>query len=744
MSALVRSCVAALLLWAFVTSQVNWWLHAPNSEPSAVVEPPGRVVWEKKGKPSESHKSNSPRIEEPFIVEEDPTIRIALIRAIGNALPPRHDPAQTIGNLNFTLQHEARHPNVQRHWLLNHIADPDTLQDVISLLKSHNEAYTIEALNLTHYGRIRHVQKLVPGGADKFHHNKVSRKLKPSWGNPFKVIPDRRKRVYAINVNGARNTMIDIGINEMKGDWILPLDGNCFFPDYAMEDLVRSLQRLTNHVNVTASDKYVTIPMLRLPGGNDDIFTKNFTQEDANEEAQIAFHRDAKARYHPGLWYGKANKIDLLCRLNMLESGFRKWVPVQEMVEGGPVLEPVADLPDGVQVSAVSWVARLESGNQNGEVSIKNRGAVREKSIRKFLQGLDDRMLEEGFGFDRHKMLYYDETILNEERRLYEAGDTRLVRLIGNLTWHIEQIPSDYQVERECTKFRAALDDVTLLALGSFMHRNATLGKRAVDTIVYWFFATEAEHPAESWVGDDWSCIFHAMNGLPHFLDAVRLLRSEGYFDQTRLHRWMEKYVTFLESAKEKPRKAFASPARDGTLFDIQMVTVSSFLGDKGTVQWYQEHSTSRTQPQFTTNRALKYASQGERCENMKLLTLQAWATLSRMADKLGCLIWEEKFQDSATPILCEVQVTNNPLFLNRSPCKFNTLAVDGDRWWPQFHATRSHCKNLQHTPPDLTSNWLNVTTPGTLHVYDHVPVFDPGYDVAPFWNLGLVFPTPS
>jgi hypothetical protein len=38
------------------------------------------------------------------------------------------------------------------------------------------------------------------------------------------------KNLYTMNNNGARNLMIEEGINE-GAEWIFPFDGNCFFKE---------------------------------------------------------------------------------------------------------------------------------------------------------------------------------------------------------------------------------------------------------------------------------------------------------------------------------------------------------------------------------------------------------------------------------------------------------------------------------------------------------------------------------
>jgi hypothetical protein len=63
-----------------------------------------------------------------------PTQKIVLLRAIGNALPPRHEPEQALTNLQFVLKNEPNYPGLDKHYVLNRLTDASIEERLISML----------------------------------------------------------------------------------------------------------------------------------------------------------------------------------------------------------------------------------------------------------------------------------------------------------------------------------------------------------------------------------------------------------------------------------------------------------------------------------------------------------------------------------------------------------------------------------------------------------------------------------
>ncbi|KAI9231293.1 MAG: hypothetical protein BYD32DRAFT_217821 [Podila humilis] len=66
---------------------------------------------------------------------------IVLYRILGNDLPPRHRPGQTLSNVRFILEHEPEFNKTRKLWVLNRIVDPQAEASLIQLLNHHRQEY---------------------------------------------------------------------------------------------------------------------------------------------------------------------------------------------------------------------------------------------------------------------------------------------------------------------------------------------------------------------------------------------------------------------------------------------------------------------------------------------------------------------------------------------------------------------------------------------------------------------------
>ena len=98
-----------------------------------------------------SPRNPSRRTQEPNRAAQ----KLVIIRSIGNALPPRHNPNQTITNLKFILENEKRDDNLfLRHWVVNRLVDPSIEDRVLEMLNSAQESYTRLPFSLRAYESI--------------------------------------------------------------------------------------------------------------------------------------------------------------------------------------------------------------------------------------------------------------------------------------------------------------------------------------------------------------------------------------------------------------------------------------------------------------------------------------------------------------------------------------------------------------------------------------------------------------
>ncbi|RIB17531.1 hypothetical protein C2G38_2037658 [Gigaspora rosea] len=167
----------------------------------------------------------------------NPIIRdqIILYRILGNDLPPRHKAGQTLRNVRFILEHETEFLNTKKWWILNRIADPDYEDTLISLLKLHKQDYIRIPFNENEYSkldfRIDDFPKPDFFNSDEFIRLSKVAKLRAI---DYTYID---KNLYAMNNNGGRNVALSHGKSQLNARWILPFDGNCFLTPNAFADI---------------------------------------------------------------------------------------------------------------------------------------------------------------------------------------------------------------------------------------------------------------------------------------------------------------------------------------------------------------------------------------------------------------------------------------------------------------------------------------------------------------------------
>jgi hypothetical protein len=297
-----------------------------------------------------------------------------LLRAIGNALPPRHSPRQTLDNLEFTLAHEKAFPNTTRHWFVNRIVDPKVREQLLCRLRKANETYTIIPFNIQVYGQLSKIPTLNATEPNR------SRTL-AHRGRFAEEEKKHEKILYVINVNGVRNAMLEYGRRHTNAQYILPWDGNCFLTQNAWSAIQSSL---TMHPD----DKYFLSPMDRLKEPNEALLSESY-KPNAVEEPQIIFHRTALARFNENLRYGRRDKVELLARIRARgpwDTALWDWQESEvRSLDTNPTPDSSADVP------VAGWSVRLYSGKDGAEQpgAVALRGSLRRKAVSMLLTRLD-------------------------------------------------------------------------------------------------------------------------------------------------------------------------------------------------------------------------------------------------------------------------------------------------------------------------------------------------------------------
>ena len=304
-------------------------------------------------------------------------LRFALTRIIGNDLPPRHAPGQTLTNLRFILANEPELSGCSKRWILNRIVDPDVEAAMTATLDAYQQAHSRIDFRLDVFGRIER-EKRLPESRTSTPEDGASTTEEVCKRALLRA--ERPRITYAIPVNAARN----LALREAQedADWILPFDGNCFLSQGAWA-------RIREFVERQPEVRYVAVPMARA-STYETAFSK-IEPINAEEEPQIMFHRDAALAFDESYPYGRRDKVQLLWRLGV-KGSWDRWHD-----DPWDLPRPKA-IVSGQQVGAAGWVTRLPSGHakfEHGRAAGRERTNAREEAILRFLGLLDERLRRE-------------------------------------------------------------------------------------------------------------------------------------------------------------------------------------------------------------------------------------------------------------------------------------------------------------------------------------------------------------
>ncbi|MEM9302992.1 MAG: hypothetical protein AAGE01_12820 [Pseudomonadota bacterium] len=272
---------------------------------------------------------------------------IAVVRILGNDLPPRHAPGQTLENLRFMLEHEPPLAGAVRLWVVNRIADRQARDAVTALLTAHGEIIHEIPFDAAAY---RAAAAYRPGRTELYRPPDTP------------ALREHHARVlYAINCNGARNVAIELG--RETASWVLPLDGNCIFSG-------EGWQALRGALEAASPDACLVVPMYRLLAN--DEYAAFSTADYPEAEPQLAFGPECEERFDEDWRYGYRSKMEVFMRLGMT---------LERSTYGSRVID--ADRRAG-------HVLRLFSGVAEGEGEHGRRAELRDQAIDQLLRRLEE------------------------------------------------------------------------------------------------------------------------------------------------------------------------------------------------------------------------------------------------------------------------------------------------------------------------------------------------------------------
>lgn len=531
------------------------------------------------------------------------TKKFILFRAIGNDLPPRHVQGQSYSNLKFILENEPTLPDLDVRWYLNRIVNQTEQFRIITLLIQHNQYFTVDMFNFTHYHN--HVDFYL---ANLFNHHDVLRSHLFSDSNnaQSEILRARAwdtifdpKNQYIIHNNQARNQMLRFG-KEANANYILPWDGNCFLNKPAWTNITSSILKITSAPSSTISKTYFYVPMVRLKDNEQIRTNASYLPSSIKEEPQLIFHRNCEAKFDESKPYGYRPKVDLLWRLRIPRFQF--------MDRNGTVYKDamswkhVKDIPGYDSVQPVGWTARLFSGNKQLEKS--NAAALRGMSRSDGVELIASRAsliaVKQSLNYSRlWSTMLYDRSILNNLTagnggNKYPSRIDTLERALKLAKTEnvIPNPPSSTDVETHRTKSMK----VTAAKFASFVFASAVSAQRdsiklpksvtekATRAIRAWFIDESALDPSSV---RDPNTLIHVCVAL----DAVRLFYTSNVLSESEISSittWAQRMLSVLDVSSERKigskinawRHIYFSQTRQAVLYEVGIACIASFTGD--------------------------------------------------------------------------------------------------------------------------------------------------------------------
>lgn len=603
----------------------------------------------------------------------------ALIRVLGNDLPPRHSVSQARTNLRFILENEPELPGCKRHWVVNRIVDPVEEAAILELLEAHGQGYTRIPFSIDEYA-------LRPWDFDGLPW--------PGWSysEELSLLPRamqarsrmrlyRHKNNYVMNNNGARNVALATGRAMAK--WVLPWDGNCFVTAEAWQELVRQVRERPWY-------PYFVVPMARIED-NEDLLQDGFRPE-PREEPQLIFRRDTRECFDEAHPYGRRPKVALFWRLGV-PGPWDRW-----RIEPWD-LPPPEFSPDAGQFAYAGWVARLTSGEpqleSNPGKGLVQRGVARIEAVTNLLDRLDEEVARRTFHRDR--LLVYREEELAAWREAFERGACAVLReklegaaqealsrgpysVVDKLSLPPSGDPQDYwhpapyywpspvlpsllpYIRRDGrrvpgtrlyepgserydrTRLQRLFDDTTVLALAGYMTGEPRYAAHGARLVRRWFINPDTRMNPHlryaqvrwGWNGNRGSPTgLIEMKDLYFFLDAVRLLERAGALGDDGLgtfRAWLSDYVRWLLDS-DQGRREWRARNNHGTYYDLQVAAIAAYLDDVRLLLDTLRTSQERLLQQFDADGRQPEELRRNTSAHYCCFNLQGWVHLARIAD---------------------------------------------------------------------------------------------------------------
>lgn len=635
--------------------------------------------------------ADTPQTQEP---------RFVLYRILGNDLPPRHYPGQTIDNLRFILNYEPPLHNCQKKWIVNKIVDLSQEQAILKVLDQTHQDYTHIPFNEAAYAKVPFDFEsfLEPD----FLHSKTFQQLDPNSHMWAADRPYRFKRLHLVSLNKLRNLALAEG--KQLAEWTLVLDGSCFLTGDAWAQIFQAAQ--SRHA------KHLILPMVRLIH-NEQLFLPESIPPPA-EEPHIAIHRDSQETYDEALHYGRFNKVEFLKRIQfpgVWDSwNYKPWEKKQWRIS-----------PEAGQWKQAGWVARLTSGHAlDCDQTIEGmtaRTLARQEAVWQFIDKLDEKIFRRQF--HPHTLLFFNQSTLDQLRQGWQEDEPRTVAIIQPLIQTVKTgslSTSDLSIKADGRPLQTTMAQATVLALTAYVTGHAEYADQAATLVREDFLASSTQ-----------GLPIHHTQGFYYFLDALRLLRhSEAWTetDHQSMQACCQSRLTWLGQSPQGQAEN-CSNHHHATGYDLQVASLTGFLDDAKTLIKTLEYSKLRIANQFHRDGSqpheLECPSSLQGCS----INLQLWAILALMGDRLGIDIGHYTTQEGQN--LKQACQWLLPYYQQPWPYEQRTT-FNVKRLLPLYYMASEHYPLL----PEAFSQQA-------LPTLDDAPsVFLPDSGISPYWMFAL------
>ncbi|WP_019628337.1 alginate lyase family protein [Thioalkalivibrio sp. AKL10] len=689
-----------------------------------------------------------------------------LYRIIGNDLYPRHAKGQSRQNVRFILENEPELADCEKRWVVNRIFDAGERQAIIDLLEQHGQPYLEIPFEAEAFAQIGCDYSAYPEPG--FLSSTAFYGAEPVQQERVFTAAYRKKNLYLMNNNGARNAALEDGRSRAK--WVLPWDGNCFVTRSGWE-AIRSAVRAAPHL------PYFAVPMQRITD-NAELLRDDFTPSPV-EEPQLLFRRDARERFGENHPYGRRPKVELFWRLGIPG----KWDRWKDDPWDQSRAEPS---PDAGAWGVAGWVARLASGKAHLEASttesFKNRGLERQKAIRAAINHVTREVSAQadpiGLTCYRFEAI---EALGAEYREHGESGsqDELLRTLLKNAAEALkrqpespvdkaepgpsgdlqdyyhpapywwpnpdtkdglpyvrrdgERVPGTRMYEPEShrydrTRLQRLFDDSTTLALTAFVTGDQRYATHAVRWLERWFIDPATRmNPHLAYAQVRWGRNGNhgaptgiiEMKDLYYALDAVRLLHHIGVLSSDQLETlraWFRDYLDWLLISEQGTKEA-QSRNNHGTFYDLQVAVIAAFLDDHDTLYATLARAEERIPLQISPTGIQHEEMTRTITAHYCCFTLQGWLNLLNLA---------ARFDGSFVARAAE---PDHPL---RKAVEW-LLAHEGFPWpYPQIDQFDSHrLESLKYLSNSLTLTSVELSTRQSPP-----DCYPPHNGVHPYWRL--------